>query len=34
MPAEAPDPRESQSHVKLTVNFFDEIRRRVTVASK
>jgi serine/threonine-protein kinase len=29
MPVESPGPRESQSHVNLVVNFFDEIRRRV-----
>jgi eukaryotic-like serine/threonine-protein kinase len=29
MPAESPEPRETQSHVKLVVNFLDEIRRRV-----
>jgi Tol biopolymer transport system component len=29
MPAESPEPRETQSHVTLVVNFFDEIRRRV-----
>jgi len=29
MPAEGPEPREAQNHVKLVVNFFDEVRRRV-----
>jgi hypothetical protein len=29
MPAESPEPRETQSHVTLVVNFFDEVRRRV-----
>jgi hypothetical protein len=29
IPAESPEPRETQSHVTLVVNFFDEIRRRV-----
>ena len=28
-PADSPEPRETQSHVTLVVNFFDEIRRRV-----
>ncbi|SRR6266478_1019469 len=34
MPAEGPEPRETQSHVTLAVNFFDEVRRRVAAASK
>jgi serine/threonine-protein kinase len=29
MPAESPEPRETQSHVTLVVNFFEEVRRRV-----
>jgi hypothetical protein len=29
MPAESTEPRETQNHVKIAVNFFDEIRRRV-----
>jgi serine/threonine-protein kinase len=29
MPAESPEPRETQNHVTLVVNFFDEVRRRV-----
>jgi serine/threonine-protein kinase len=29
MSVEAPEPRETQSHVMLVVNFFDEVRRRV-----
>jgi len=28
MPAESPEPRETQSHVMLITNFFDEVRRR------
>ena len=28
MPAESPEPRETQSHVTLMLNFFDEVRRR------
>jgi serine/threonine-protein kinase len=31
MPAEGPEPRETQGHVTLMVNFFDEVRRRVGV---
>src|SRR5207245_992659 len=31
MPAESPEPRESQSHVMIVTNFFDEVRRRVAV---
>src|SRR5262249_51412483 len=34
MPAESPEPRESQNHVKIVVNFFDEIRRRVAAQGK
>jgi len=34
MPAESPEPRETQSHVKIVTNFFDEIRRRVAAGSK
>jgi serine/threonine-protein kinase len=29
MPAESPEPRETQSHLTLVVNFFDEVRRHV-----
>jgi serine/threonine-protein kinase len=29
MPVESPEPRESESHVKLMFNFFEEARRRV-----
>ena len=29
MPAQSPEPQESQSHVILMTNFFDEVRRRV-----
>jgi Tol biopolymer transport system component len=29
MPSESPEPRETQSHVTLVLNFFDEVRRRV-----
>jgi serine/threonine-protein kinase len=29
MPADSPEPRETQSHITLVVNFFDEVRRRV-----
>jgi Tol biopolymer transport system component len=32
MPADSPEPRETQSHVTLVVNYFDEIRRRVAQA--
>ena len=31
MPAEGSEPRETQSHVTLMVNFFDEVRRRAPV---
>lgn len=34
MPAESPEPREMQSHVKIVVNSFDEIRWRVAAESK
>jgi serine/threonine-protein kinase len=34
MPAESPEPRERQSHVKIGVNFFDEIRRRLAAQSQ
>jgi serine/threonine-protein kinase len=34
MPAESPEPRESQSHVTLVWNFFDEIRRRLAAQGK
>jgi hypothetical protein len=27
--AESPEPRETQSHLRLVVNFFDEVRRRL-----
>jgi hypothetical protein len=30
LPAESPEPRESQSHLMLVVNFFDEVRRRIS----
>ena len=33
-PAESPEPRETQSHVSLVVNFFDEVRRRVAAGSQ
>jgi hypothetical protein len=29
MSAQSPEPRESASHVKLMINFFDEVGRRV-----
>jgi len=29
MPVESAEPHETQSHVTLVVNFFDEVRRRV-----
>ena len=29
MPAESPEPRETQNHVTLVWNFFDDVRRRV-----
>jgi hypothetical protein len=34
MPAEGPEPRETQGHVTLMVNFFDEVRRRVAMQGK
>ena len=34
MPADNPEPRETRSHVTLVVNFFDEVRRRVTQGAK
>jgi serine/threonine-protein kinase len=34
MPVESPEPRESQNHVMLVVNFFDEVRRRVAAQGK
>jgi len=34
MPAESPEPRETQSHVTLALNFFDEVRRRVAAQGK
>ena len=34
MPVEAAEARESQSHVTLVVNFFDEVRRRVAEQTK
>ena len=34
MPAESPEPRETQSHVTLVLNFFDEVRRRVAAQGK
>jgi serine/threonine-protein kinase len=34
MPAGSPEPRETQSHVTLVVNFFDEVRRRVAAQGK
>jgi hypothetical protein len=34
MPAERPEPREAQSHVTLVLNFFDEVRRRTSGASR
>jgi dipeptidyl aminopeptidase/acylaminoacyl peptidase len=34
MPAESPEPLETQSHVKIAVNFFDEVRRRVAAQGK
>jgi hypothetical protein len=32
--AESPEPRETQSHVTLALNFFDEVRRRVAAQGK
>jgi serine/threonine-protein kinase len=34
MPAEAPEARESQSHVTLVMNYFDEVRRRAAGRAK
>jgi Tol biopolymer transport system component len=34
MPVESPEPRETQSHVTLVLNFFDEVRRRVAAQGK
>ena len=34
MPAQSPEPRETQNHVTLVVNFFDEVRRRVAAQGK
>jgi hypothetical protein len=34
MPAESPEPRETQSHVTLVTNFFEEVRRRVAGQGK
>jgi serine/threonine-protein kinase len=34
MSAESPEPRESASHVKLMINFFDEVGRRVARQAK
>lgn len=34
MSAESPEPRETQSHITLIVNFFDEVRRRVAAQGK
>lgn len=34
MPADSPEPRETQSHVKIATNFFDEVRRRVAAQGK
>src|SRR5262249_30614694 len=34
MPADSPEPRETQSHVKIVTNFFDEIRRRLAAPGK
>jgi dipeptidyl aminopeptidase/acylaminoacyl peptidase len=34
LPAESPEPRETQSHVKIAVNFFEEIRRRLAAQSQ
>jgi eukaryotic-like serine/threonine-protein kinase len=34
MPVESPEPRETQSHVTLALNFFDEVRRRVAAQGK
>ncbi len=34
MPAEGPEPRETQSHVTVVVNFLDEVRRRLAGQGK
>ena len=34
MSAESPEPRETQSHLKIATNFFDEVRRRVAAQGK
>ncbi len=34
MPAESPEPREMRSHVKIGVNFFEEIRWRLAAQSQ
>jgi len=34
MSAESPEPRETQSHVKIATNFFDEVRWRVAARRK
>ena len=34
MPAESSEPREAQNHVRIVVNFFDEVRRRVAAQGK
>ena len=34
MPAEGSEPRETQSHVTLVVNFFDEVRRKAPLSGK
>ena len=33
MAAESPEPRELQSHLKIALNFFEEIRRRAAAPS-
>ncbi len=34
MPPEGAEPRETQSHVMLALNFFDEVRQRVAGSGK
>ncbi len=34
MPADSSEPRETQSHVKIVTNFFDEVRRRMAAQGK
>jgi serine/threonine-protein kinase len=34
LPAEEPEPRDSQSHVTVVVNFIDELRRRAAMQGK